>query len=164
LTQEKRKEKTMAIAKFKAVNRILGIFHSDKKGPSTHEAGQVVEIDSEDTSLMADVEQLVKIGALQPMEAGVTQHHIDFLVERGYHVKTIDDAQAFVDRMHESERAGFLRDAAEWVNLDEMTKAELVAHAKDKFNLDLDAATKKDELIEAIESAALEVQQQSGNQ
>jgi hypothetical protein len=141
----------MAKKKYVAKNRITGIFFDDKKGPSTHEAGATVEIEEK------DAEALVKCGALELIDSSpeVTEHHRAFLKSRGYKVETIEDAQAFVDRLHPKEREGFMADAEGWVNLDAMTKAQLVEYAQTTYSLALSVDSKKDELIEAIEDARL---------
>ena len=103
----------------------------------------------------------------------VTEHHIKFLVFRGYAVDSVKGVEEFIDNnLTGAQTREFFKEAEEWNEaattaptkpLDQMTKAELVAHAGVVHDLELDVASKKEDLLAAINKAEEAKKKQTGN-
>ncbi len=88
----------------------------------------------------------------------ITERHVEFLRSQGHNVTTVAGAKRFVEGLDSEQRRTFFA-AADWqaaqaktpVDLDAMTKAEIVAHAAEVHGLELDVTNKKDDLVAAVE-------------
>lgn len=102
----------------------------------------------------------------------ITDRHVEFLRSQGHNVTTVEGVRRFVESLDSEKRRTFFA-AAAWqpepipvketkpasvpttpVNLDAMTKAQIVEHAAEAHGLDLDHGDSKANLIEAVNAAA----------
>lgn len=96
-----------------------------------------------------------------------TKDHIDFLQEAGMKNPTVDSVTSWFGKLSASDQAKFIGDFKEWQEsrsesqkkevseetLRGMNKEELLQHAADHHDLDLDPGMKKDKIIAAIQEA-----------
>lgn len=135
------------------------------KGTKELRPGQTVKLTATEAA------RFVARGVLSPcteVDAGpdtpITIDHARFLEERGYSVKTVEQAEAFVAKLAPRERMGFIAEAAAWiiaqknagqpVDLSAMTKAQLVEYGHAQLRLSLDITRTKADLLAAIADAA----------
>lgn len=92
----------------------------------------------------------------------VNDHHVRYLQSKGYPVDDEAAAKVYIGDLSEPARMKFFQDAAEWkepdtlvqVDLETMSKPELVAFAKEKYDLEINPRASKAAILEAIENAA----------